>query len=381
MKNKELEFFYPYLIEKKHNFRHKMKNVDAFYDEMMGKNEYFYKDEGNYGYRRNTDHFTEEEYTRNDFILTEFRNWRSWFENGRNIFDFSYELLELLNETDVLDVTYESFKLPYDYFYLSLKPLEIKVADDSKKIIEGVYILIERQAMEVNHYPEEDPNLPYDFAISFHFVGDFEEIKLRNFDKIWDGYGSGAGGVEFWNYSFFFLRKENVITIQDGINDAKDMFKSQYFPENSEEVSDIHLDALNYHKNFIDRTAPVLINALLYLSLPKEKKDIITDYPINLPHNFNKKLSFSKTESDKRKIVKKINETGFSKIQFVGNSFKKQNYSDQKQNSSSPHWRRGHWRNQLYGVGLEKSKLVWIKPTIVNKELGKPQKGHIYEVE
>lgn len=380
MKDKEIEYYHPYTIEKKHNFRHHLKNTDAFYDKLMGKTEYFYKDGSNYGYRRNNDHLTEEEYTRNDFVLDEFQHWKDWFENGKNIFAFSNELLVMLCNTDISDVNYESFKLPYDNFYLSLKPLGIKISEDSEKIIEGAYIVIDRQAMEVNHYPDEVPKLPYDFAITLQFVGDFEEIKLRNYHEIWDGYGSGAGGVEFWNYSFYFLQKENVITIQNGIDESKKMFQSQYFPENEKEVTDVHLDALNYHKTFIDRTAPVLISSLLYLSLPSEKKDIENEYPSNLPHNFNRKLNFSKKESDKQKIIKKINETGFSKIQFVGNSFKKQSFSDHHLNLNSSHWRRGHWRNQLFGSGLQKSKLVWIKPTIVNKEAGRPEKGHVYKL-
>jgi hypothetical protein len=47
----------------------------------------------------------------------------------------------------------------------------------------------------------------------------------------------------------------------------------------------------------------------------------------------------------------------------------------------SPHWRRGHWRNQPFGEKLSEKKLIWIKPTIVNKEKGEPIKGHIYTTE
>ena len=46
----------------------------------------------------------------------------------------------------------------------------------------------------------------------------------------------------------------------------------------------------------------------------------------------------------------------------------------------SSHWRRGHWRNQRFGEKLIYEKLIWIKPVIVNKSLGTPQKGHIYEI-
>ena len=32
------------------------------------------------------------------------------------------------------------------------------------------------------------------------------------------------------------------------------------------------------------------------------------------------------------------------------------------------HWRNGHWRHQKIGVGRSEVKLVWIEPTLVNKE-------------
>ena len=131
MKDTELKYYYPYSIDKEYNFREKLKDTESFYDEMQGKNEYFYKDEGNYGYKRNTEKFTTKEYCENGHILTDFRNWRTWFEKGKNIFSFSLELLQMLEKTDVKDLTYKPFNLPYDYFYISLKPLGLKIAENT----------------------------------------------------------------------------------------------------------------------------------------------------------------------------------------------------------------------------------------------------------
>lgn len=155
-----------------------------------------------------------------------------------------------------------------------------------------------------------------------------------------------------------------------------------YFPENKDEVKNIHLDAYNYQLDFIERTCKVLVNCLLYLSLPKETQDINKEYPLDLPHNFNRKLSLGKSNNEKKKIENKITNFGFSKINFVGNSFKNsKNQSKDETGELSPHWRRGHWRNQPYGENLKLSKLIWIKPTIVNKDKGEVIKGHIYTTE
>lgn len=379
MKETELKYFFPYRIEKEHHFRDKHQNRDTFFDEFTGENEYFYKDEGNYGYRRNRKHLSLLECSRNDYIVYDlFLNWERWYINGRNIFSFSKELLEMLSHTDVDDTTYKSFNLPFDSFYLSLRPLGLKITKDSNKIIEGVYIEVDRMSMEktIDNDGDEFWN---DYAISFHFVGDFEDFIITYHDKVWNDYGSG--GQSFWNFAFFFSERENVIKIADAVKDWQSVREYALLPEAKEDITDGHLDLYSYYHELVNSTYKIIVNCLLYLSMYKEDKDIHIQYAEDLPFNFNKKLGFSKTKKEKDKIEKKITETGFSKIYYVGNSFKKQVQVDEDSDSTlSPHWRRGHWRNQRFGEKLLNIKLIWIRPVIVNKYLGKPQKGHIYEV-
>ena len=379
MKETELKYFFPYRIEKQYHFKDKLRNRDAFFDEMEGKNEYFYKDEGNYGYRRNRDHLSLLDHSINDYIISDlYINWERWYRNGRNIFAFSKELLEMLSFTDVDDVSYKSFSLPYDNFYLSLRPLGLTITKDSDKIIEGVYILVDRMAMEkmVDNNGNEFWN---DYAISFHFVGDFEDFIIKYHDKVWNE--SGSGVQSFWNFAFYFSEKENIITISDAVKDWQSVEEYSLFPENKEEITDEHLDLYTYYQELVNGTYKIIVNCLLYLSMYKQDKDIQAHYVDDLPHNFNKKLVFSKSKKETEKIEKKIAETGFSKIHYVGNSFKKRSQvSDNSSLILSSHWRRGHWRNQRFGEKLIYEKLIWIKPVIVNKSLGTPQKGHIYEI-
>ena len=379
MKEAELTYYFPYKIEKQFHFRDKLKNRDSFFDEMEGQNEYYYKDEGNYGYMRNRDHLSLLECSINDYIVYDlFINWERWFKNGRNIFSFSKELLEMLENTDVDDVTYDSFKLPFDNFYLSLRPLELKISKDSDKIIEGVYIEIDRMSMEKT---VDNDGIVYwnDYAVGFHFVGDFEDFIVKYHDKVWNDYGSG--GRSFWNFAFYYSKKENIVTVSDAINDWQSVEEYSLFPENKDEITDEHLDILNYYRDLVNSTYKIIVNCMLYLSMNRTDKDIETQHAKDLPFNFNKKLQFAKTEKEKSKIEKKIAETGFSKINFVGNTYKKSaNRNNETSNINvSPHWRRGHWRNQRYGENLVEKKLIWIKPVIVNRDIGTPQKGHIYE--
>lgn len=377
MKDSELKYFFPYIFEKKLDLKEKLKDRDAFLDELWGKNEYYYQDEANYGYNRNRKHLSLLQCSINDYISSEFFDWERWFKNGRNIFSFSQELLEMLNHTEFNDITYESFNLPYDNFYISLKPLQIKASSDSNKIIEGVYISIDRLAMHKDPTDSEDDY--FDYAIGFHFVGEFEEFIHKYHDKVWND--NGSGGQSFWNYAFFFKKERNIVKITDAVKDWKDVYSHSLFPEEQIEINDGHLDLFNHYLKFVDSTCIILVNCLLYLSLPQEDKDIEIKYTEDLPFNFNRKLRLSKSKIETSKFENKISNLGYSKIQYVGKSYAR---NLTKENSIIgtvlPHWRRGHWRNQRFGEKLTNKKIVWIKPVIVNNEKGNPEKGHIYEI-
>jgi hypothetical protein len=378
MKDSELKYYYPYSFDKKLNLKEKLKDRDAFLDELWGKNEYFYKDEGNYGWNRNRKHLSLLQCSLNDYIALEFFDWERWFKNGRNIFSFSKDLLEMLNHTEVNEITYESFNLPYDNFYISLKPLGIRASEDSDKIIEGVYVSIDRDTMKKN--PTDSSEDFEDFAIGFHFVGDFEEFIVKYHDKVWNDFGSG--GQSFWNYAFFFNKDRKIVKIIDAINDWKEVYSHSLFPQEPEETNDGYLDLFNNYLKFVDSTSIILVNCLLYLSMPKEDKDIETKYTEDLPFNFNRKLRLSKSKSETSKIESKISTSGYSKIQYVGKSYTRKPLSKNTiSGTTPPHWRRGHWRNQRYGEKLTSKKLVWIKPVIVNNEKGQPLKGHVYELD
>jgi hypothetical protein len=120
---------------------------------------------------------------------------------------------------------------------------------------------------------------------------------------------------------------------------------------------------------------------MLYLSQPADKKDIDITLPKGLPSNFDKKLSFAKTAKEIKKVEDKIESLGFTKIHFVGQSFQRSHGALLNNSTMPTHWRRGHWRNQKYGKNLMDNKVIWILPTIVNKDKGEPIKGHIYDTE
>ncbi|GEM_PF-1007518 len=379
----ELFNFFPYKIDKEHNFRPFANDIThnsfrkRFIPNYDGTNtqEFLYKKSG-----LTLDKIHDYEYLYGNFAL-----WCDWYKHGRNIFSFSKELLQLLDKTDVNDIKPELFKPPYEIFYLDLKPLNLKLSKNSDAIIEGVYI----DHNIWNGYGEH----PEGYCdLSFRFVGDFKDNFLKYITTVKsstqpftnDNYVDEIPLGDFWNIFLWFEKSEKRETVKEALDYFLKNLKDEIFVTNKtpEQISDFDLDFYSDTIELIERTLSLVINCLLYLSQPKDKLDIERKLPTGLPGNFEKKLSFAKTEKDKKKVNEKIEQAGFTKINFVGKSFRRQN-KEIKSNDSTvlPHWRRGHWRNQRFGEELQESKLVWIMPTIVNSEIGKPVKGHLYYAE
>ena len=287
--------------------------------------------------------------------------YRKFEQNGSNIFHFTKELLELFKQTDVSDIQIKNIKFPYNNFYISLRELDIPVKNDKDRIIDGVY---------VNFTDDEKEDLIYSHHINFDVCCYSKQAGENEFDyKVKDDI------VEMSDLSF----ENRNSTISDAINGVFEIMKNtmEETDRTKEQIQteiDYQLDAFNVFKNNIN----LIINCILYIS--SEKPDIEKDYATDLPTHLKNNYQKAKTKHQKEIEENKIQQFGYSKINLVGKTFKK-NTTNQDLSSVAPHWRRGHWRNQKYGHNLSQSKLIWIMPTVVNKEKGDPEKGHIYSIE
>lgn len=356
--------FYPCRIAKENDFVRHTKNKESFQDFCLGKDEWFYKDEGNYGYERNTKNFTDNQKLDREYLWGEFNLWNTWIKSGRNIFDFSEDILTLLKHTDVSQVELEFIKIPYSFFYLDLSAAKIPFAGDCAALVEGVYV-----SEYFNEMQDED--VTYERCISFSFTGDY----INYFKNINGNIYNHLRG--FHTYELALDKPEKLTSVGDAVKYAKDIFVIGGTWDNQE--ADTKIDLYKIHSDFIERTIKLVVNSLLYLTLTD--KDIKEDFPADLPSNLKAKLSKAKTKHQKEVALNEIWISGFTKIKYVGNTFKRSHYSTFATSTVSPHWRRGHWRNQKFGEGLKEHKLIWIVPTIVNKEKGDPKQGHIYETQ
>ena len=327
---------------------------------MQGEEVPYYQDEGNWGTKLDLGDVSEKEGVKRAYILQEFYIWKEWEEKGRNIFHFSENITELLKQTDVLDIDISLIKLPYSNFYIDLSSAKIPFEENSSEIIEGAFIR--------DDYHDGDD---YERAINIDFVSKeyIEKYWTINKDLCWD---TERG---FHSILLFLDRKDNLRTVQDAISFDKSGFVgSPIFDDRDENTKDA---LYNIHKQFVDRTINFIINCLLYLTT--KEVDIDEKYPVDLPIHLRTKLEKANKKRKKEVAHSEISQNGFTKIKYVGYKLKSNKSINISGGEVAPHWRRGHWRNQKFGENLSDAKLIWIMPTIVNKEKGEPQKGHIYD--
>lgn len=269
-----------------------------------------------------------------------------WQNSGRNIFHFSKELLELFENTDVDQIPLEVIQFPYKSFYISLQDLDRQFAIDTAGndyVIDGVFI--------IKDFAKEN-------QIDLFFSGVDKRAKASK-NWLWGNYASLTGD---W-FRINFTAEKNTLRTSGYL--AK--FASEY-PEEGKEASRL----------FFQNMVNISFNALCYLSSKQETPK--TEFPKDTPLYLLSKLKAAKTKHQKEIAQTEIKRQGFTKINFLGQNLKHSAAESGTGNSVAPHWRRGFWRNQPYGQGLKEHKLIWIKPTIVNRDKGEPTTGHIYQV-
>jgi hypothetical protein len=295
---------------------------------------------------------------------TSFLEYRRFTKKGANIFHFRKELLEMLEKTEVTDIQLNSIKFPFDHFYISLRELnkQFSSSNSDDSIIDGVYI---------HFHDESEEDTIYPFWIDFYVCGYSEKNKDIEFNR------TTIDSMELAS-SLTFTSKE--ATIKDAIELIHQIMNDTLENKNlSKEAREKEIDfQLEEYKRLTDNLS-LFINCILYISL--DQPDIETKFVEGLPTHLKTKIDKANTKHRREIAENEVKGFGYSKICLVGNSYIKDKKTDGIKLDIAPHWRRGHWRNQPFGEKLLEKKLIWIKPTVVNKEKGEPTKGHIYTTE
>lgn len=286
-----------------------------------------------------------------DDEFNSFKLFLLWRYYGKNIFHFSKQVLELLQKTDVNDVKKKHLKYPFVNFYVSVRELNLPIEDPYSKakcILDGAY---------------------------FEFI---EDSAGKLFLKITIcGYDSDSNEKNWFHSPEFRLTlalpfNSNESTVQDAFDYLDELNKKSKELDYEHDTGNVLLG-----KEFLRQYIKLFINCICYLS--SKEPDIENSFTGDVPSHLISLLNRAKNQTEKQSAENRILKSGFTKIKFVGKSFE-ESKPVTNLTEVSTHWRRGHWRNQVYGENNSKQKLIWILPTIVRKDRGLPEVGHIYEI-
>jgi hypothetical protein len=311
-----------------------------------------------------------------NFIL-----YSKFLNRGKNIFYLSPVLTELLKNTDAKEITFDNLHFPYKTFYLAFGPqLDWKIKDNV--FIDGAYISVDEGDYIQIALTTFDTTTNFADLKSYHYLTeetfntgiDLEKkhatisiaIEALYQDEIESFKQSDA------NFRKLLERPDIDPEMRAGIEWVTELNKESF-----EQDSNLkHKKKLNYI-TLLREVSGLLFNAIAYLTLTD--KDVEERFIESTPLSLLDQVRKAKTEKKKKELSTAIELAGYTRIKYCG--FRAFQNSGQNQTGLevSPHWRRGHFRNQPFGENLNQRKLIWIHPTIVRKDKGTPQSGHIYE--
>lgn len=307
---------------------------------------------------------------------------------GRQIMDFPPGLCEMLSHTDIGGIPVGEIRLPYVCQYLHFgvqKHLEIEPG----WFVDGAYIegrggpgeikivLTARASNEEVSdlwYLRPEPTYSQSFGqkhIQLDLQTALEDVLNQRLAELFDKEARAEDG------SVFQEAKEKLA--EEGLADV-----ARKIVDVSADTAKIEIDDTNRRYPVFLQALKLIINGLLYITAYPE--DIQTTWCEKAPMGLREKaLNGNAREMEKAKS--KLVELGYSPVHLCGKSFHLRHPDSQIPSSGeghkSLHWRRGHWRNQVYGPGRTLHRLRWIMPMRVggkNSPDDDPELGHIYLV-
>lgn len=271
------------------------------------------------------------------------------FSGGENIFHIQSDLLEMFRHTDVSEVQVETLKTPYKDIYLYFGDTQdFKL--DNYIYIDGAYL---------SHSENLDAYFIYLTTRNVSYPNIAEEE-------------SEIGFILAEPHIYYLMHGDHGSGKTVGANLKESVDEGCYegglcanFP-----LWEPHMKSITN----------IIINALCFMA--SDHNDNVLRFPDSTPKGFVQKYTQANSEKNKSKTLSKAESHGFRRINFLGDTYRGLTSVHAREHEGvAPHWRRGHWRNQAHGSGRSLHKLLWIKPTIVNRTKGDPLVKHIYEVE
>jgi hypothetical protein len=275
--------------------------------------------------------------------------------HGRQIFDFSRGLVNMLEQTDVSACSLRDLQLPYPALYIRFGPqvgLPSSASSAPREYIDGVLV-----------------------AFGTERTGAAKSILRFATTSVTE---TGARVMEPGH--FIDLRDDELqLPVQSAIEAAMKRFvgdEVNSMPE-SPWVPAFCAERRQIANAAISAAMPLIVNSLFYLENPPRphRTSLGSGTPDELVG------LWERTPPDRRrKLQSRLNADGYTLVHLVGVEVEHSS-THIGDRTVTPHWRRGHWREQAHGPRLSLRKRILIKPMLVNgRDVCNPLEvqGHIY---
>jgi hypothetical protein len=310
-------------------------------------------------------------------VVEDIQSYQMFNATGRNIFGISPSLAEEFEHTDVDEVHFDDLFLPYDSFYVGFGPRAgLKIRGDS--FIDGAYIMQTKEGLHVklttynpqaNYSGGLNMTQPLSPQLSF-------EIPVKPGATI-------SSGIEE------MLKQEGAKRVALDARPRREVVKVEKEGGGTVTLLDSRPEFDKMRAADFDEGVAVLrsslnlvVNSLCFISsFPKQiDHQYRQDVPQELLRDAGQVAPAGRKERRAKEHALRVMEThGYTKLHWCTDEVKDSPGTPTGREVSA-HWRRGHWRRQPHGTGLEETRLIRIRPTLVRRDKGDPAKGHVYEV-
>jgi hypothetical protein len=293
--------------------------------------------------------------------LLEMRHWipliAQYELSGRQIFDLSDNLVEMLNHTDVRGITLTDWQSPYDCFFVRFgkqEDLSAPFGDDMREYIDGAFIAVTPASSDPDNSSKRIK------------IG-FTTVK-----------SNGEGSLIHGHY-VDLTPQEAMLPIDQAMDEAHKRrvleISSQKDPENMIGLTEARVESIDEHFDLLKKASKLLVNAIFYIETIGDNKKLSPgrDTPPVLHSEWH-----NKPMASRRKVTQKLTKNGYGLVYLVGREFDGAP-SPSGSGTKKTHWVRGHFRQQPHGKGRLLRKVLWIKPHVsgTKGDISEAD-GHIY---
>lgn len=291
--------------------------------------------------------------------MAEMHHWvplaAQFFNCGRQIFDLTDEVVEMLEQTDFGDCALEGWHPPYEAFFVHFgkrDAIRLPWGEDFE-YLDGAFVAM----------------TPYDEQGNVRLKLGFSTCK------------KGGEGVMSPGYFMDFTPEEQAMPVALAIEHAIARRASNFLDQLDDSES---AKALNAHRRaeindcgeILKQASSLIVNVLFYLeSLGTQRRlepgrDAPTDYTVRWEQS---------NPRQREKLKSKLLSEGYTAVYLLGREFSSSNTAAHGGHRRA-HWRRGHWRRQHHGQANSLIKRKWIKPQLIGASSADDLTGHIYVV-